>query len=59
MKYRVNVNETSYGSIVVDADSEDDARDKAYDEYYKGNVRWNKSDAEIFGIANDEPAIVD
>ena len=59
MKYRVSVKETSYGSVVVEADSEDEAHEKAYEEYCNGNVHCNKSDVEIGDITNEELAIVD
>ena len=52
-KYRVSVNETSFGSVVVDADDEDDVREKAAEEYHRGNVFWTNSDIEIFDIKEE------
>ena len=44
MKYCVNVTETSYGFVEVEADSVEDSRVKAEDEFHKGNVVWGSTD---------------
>ena len=44
MKYGVNIQEVSYGSVEVEADSEDEARDIAHDKYSEGFVNWGKTD---------------
>lgn len=43
-KYGVNVKETSYGFIEIEADSPEEAREKAEEEYHKGNVHWSSSE---------------
>ena len=53
MEYRVNLNEISYGSLVIEADSEEDARVKASEEYHRGNVKWVDSEVKIFDIRKD------
>jgi hypothetical protein len=40
-KFTVNVTEISYGFVEFEADSEDEAKDKAEDEYHYGNVVWS------------------
>ena len=53
MKYRVNVKEISYGSVVVEADNEDEAYDKAYDAYGEGRVWWGDSDFQIMDVEKE------
>ena len=43
-KFRVSVTETSYGSVEVEAESIEDARSKAEDEYHQGNVIWTSGE---------------
>jgi len=43
-KLIVNVTETSYGSVEVEADSIDGARERAEEEFHKGNVIWGSTD---------------
>ena len=50
MKYEVYVKEVSYGTIVVEAENEDQAWDKAYEVYGEGNTNWGKLDFDITGI---------
>ena len=44
MKYEVNIQEISYGAVKVEADSDDEARDKAHDMYSQGFVSWGRTD---------------
>ena len=39
-KYRVNVTEKNFGSVTVEADSEEEARELAEEAYSEGNVDW-------------------
>ena len=40
-KYRVNVTEKNFGSVTVEADSEEEeARELAEEAYSEGNVNW-------------------
>ena len=39
-KYRVNVPEKTFGSVTVEADSEEEARELAEEAYSEGNVDW-------------------
>ena len=41
MTYVYNVKETTYGSISVEADNEEEAREKAWQEYYDGYTDWS------------------
>lgn len=43
MKYSVRVEETSYGFVTVEADSIDEAHEKAEQAYNDGNVFWKES----------------
>ena len=43
-KFEVKVTETSYGFVEVEAGSSEEARDKAENEYYLGNVIWRSSE---------------
>lgn len=44
MKYTVNVSETSFGCVTVEADNVEQAKEKAEEEYENGNVYWDNSD---------------
>lgn len=39
-KYRVNVTEKNFGSVTVEADSREEARELAEEAYSEGNVDW-------------------
>jgi hypothetical protein len=43
-KYIVNVTETSYGCVEIEADSIDEARERAEEAFHKGNVIWGSTD---------------
>lgn len=45
--YSVSVTETSYGYVEVLASSEEEALEKAREEYEKGNTIWNNGDEEF------------
>lgn len=45
-KYTVNVTETSYGFVEVEANSKEEALSLAEIEYWNGNVCWNNSEEE-------------
>lgn len=47
MTYVFSVKETSYGSVSVEADSEEEAREKAWDEYHNGNTYWGDTDIDL------------
>ncbi len=47
MKYIVDIKETSYGVIEVDADSKEDAEDMASDLWYEGKVEWVDCDLDV------------
>ena len=47
MKYLCNVKEISYGVIEVEADSRQEAQDKAEAQYQLGNTIWNSGEYEI------------
>ena len=49
MKYEVDVSEMQYGYIVVDANSEEEAREAAENAYYDGETIWQDSDGPNFG----------
>lgn len=44
MKYTVKVKDISYGYVEVEADSVEEAEEKAEEIYFDGNVLWGKSD---------------
>ena len=50
MKYEVYVKEVSYGTIVVEAENEDQAWDKATEAYGEGKTSWGKLDFDIKDI---------
>ena len=43
-KYEVYVEETSYGFVTVEAESEEEAYEKAEDMYFEGQVNWTGGD---------------
>lgn len=45
-KYTVNITETSYGFVEVEANSKEEALSLAETEYWNGNVCWNESEEE-------------
>ena len=47
MKYLCNVKEISYGVIEVEADSRQEAQDKAEAQYQLGNTIWDSGEYEI------------
>lgn len=51
MKYRVDVNEKSYGFVEVEAASQKDAIAKAYEAEADGDAIWNNSDVEIIDVS--------
>lgn len=53
-KYRVNVTEKNFGSVTVEADSEEEARELAEEAYSEGNVDWGgKTDFQIGDIKEE------
>ena len=44
MKYRIDVTETSYGFVEIEADSEAEALAKVDEEYHSGNIVWSSSE---------------
>ena len=51
MKYRVQVKETNYGSVVVNADSLEDALKKAEYAYAMGDTIWSRCEHELSDAA--------
>lgn len=47
MIYVFGVKETSYGSISVEANNEEGAREKAWEEYHNGNTYWGDCNIDI------------
>lgn len=47
MKYTVDVKDTSYATIVVDAPSREAAEEIAMAKYYEGSIEWADCDIEI------------
>ena len=47
MKYICNVKEISYGTIEVEANSRQEAQDKAEAQYQNGNTIWTSGEYEI------------
>ena len=49
-KYCVNVQEISHGFVEVEANSEEEAKNKATDMFHSGNVNWGDMDFEITSV---------
>ena len=47
MKYTVSVKETNYGTIVIDAESPEEAINKAETAYSVGNTIWGSGEYEL------------
>lgn len=47
MKYTIQIKETSYGTVTVEASSPQEAEDKAEQAYYDGNACWRDSEMEV------------
>jgi len=47
MKYIVDIKDTSYGVVEVDADSKEAAEDMASALWYEGKVEWVDCDLEL------------
>lgn len=46
MKFFVSVKEVNYGGVSVEANSAEEAIERAEDEYFNGNVFWKDTDLE-------------
>ena len=46
MKFIVSVKEVNYGGVSVEANSVEEARELAEQEYFNGNVFWKDTDLE-------------
>lgn len=55
--YRVTVREINYGTIVVQAENEDEAYEKAWDELMEGEVEWGKVHSDIEYISEEEEGV--
>lgn len=53
MKYRVSMKEVSYGSVVVEAKSKEEAIQKAEQEYDAGHVFWKDSSIETEAVRRE------
>ena len=47
MRYFVDIKDTSYATITVEADSLEEAEEKAQEAYYNGMVEWRDCDRDI------------
>lgn len=47
MKFLVDIKDTSYATVEVDADSKEAAEEIAYGLYYEGRVEWKDCDIEV------------
>lgn len=50
MKYVVSVKEVNYGAVTVEANSPEQAKELAEQEYYGGNVYWDNSDIDYLNV---------
>lgn len=53
MKYLVAFKEVNYGSIMVNANSVEEAQELAEEQYYNGNVFWKDTDLEMTCIKQE------
>lgn len=53
-KYRVAVKEISYGFVIVDAEDEDEAREKAEEAYHNGECDWPSMEMDLGDITKEE-----
>lgn len=53
MKYLVSVKEVNYGAVEVEAASPDEAKEKAEQEYYNGNVYWKDTDIDYPSVRKE------
>ena len=44
MKFIVDVKDVSYGTVEVEADSVEQAEEKAQDMYFSGQINWDEAD---------------
>jgi hypothetical protein len=54
VKYLVSVKEINYGAVEVEASSPDDAKEKAEQEYYNGNVYWKDTDLDYPSVRKEQ-----
>jgi len=54
-KFRVSVTSTSYGSVIVSATCEDEARKKADKAYYDGTVVWASVSHDLHDVVEETP----
>ena len=54
MKYTVFIKEINWGFVKVEADSEEEAKDKAANKYYDGHIYWGDADMEIADVEENE-----
>ena len=47
MKYTVDVKDTSYATIIVEASSKEEAEALALEKYYEGTTEWEDCDIDI------------
>lgn len=55
--YRVTVREINYGTIVVQAENDEEAYEKAWDELMEGEVEWGKVHSDIEYISEVEEGV--
>jgi hypothetical protein len=54
VKYLVSVKEINYGAVEIEASSPDDAKEKAEQEYYNGNVYWKDTDLDYPSVRKEQ-----
>lgn len=47
MKYTVDVKDTSYATIIVEASTKEEAEALALEKYYEGKMEWEDCDIDI------------
>ena len=53
MKFIVDVKDISYGTVEVEADSVEQAEEKAQDMYFSGQINWEEADVS-YDVRPDE-----
>ena len=53
MKFIVDVKDISYGTVEVEADSVEQAEEKAQDMYFSGQINWDEADVS-YDVRPDE-----
>ena len=54
MKYLVKISVVDNGSVSVEADSVEEAKEKAEEAYYNGQVFWNQSEITNLDVSEEK-----